>query len=62
MAINAESDESSLDRYTAAVRSIWGDGKDPQLPYRVKGLLEKHGAPGHRLAYALYSWVRKSFS
>ncbi len=33
--------EDSLKKYVAEVRSIWGDGKDPQLPYRVKGLLEK---------------------
>ena len=23
------------------MRAVWGDGKDPQLPYKVKGLLEK---------------------
>lgn len=33
--------EDSLTRYIAEVRSIWGDGKDPQLPYKVKALLEQ---------------------
>ncbi len=33
--------QSSLKSYIAEVRSIWGDGKDPQLPYKVKGLLER---------------------
>jgi len=40
MAINTK-EESSLERYIAEVRSIWGDGKDPELPYKVKGLLEE---------------------
>lgn len=34
-------EESSLERYIAEVRSVWGDGKDPKLPFRVKGLLER---------------------
>lgn len=33
--------EDSLARYITEVRSIWGDGKDPQLPYKVKALLEQ---------------------
>ena len=33
--------ESSLDRYIAEVRSVWGDGKDPQLPFKVTALMEK---------------------
>jgi len=41
MAINAVSEGTSLEQYVTAVRSVWGDGKDPDLPYRVKGLLEK---------------------
>ncbi len=41
MVINADKEDSSLERFTAEVRSIWGDGKDPELPYRVKGLLEE---------------------
>ncbi len=31
----------SLQKYVAEVRSFWGDGNDPQLPFKVKGLLEK---------------------
>ena len=34
-------EENSLERYIEEVRSIWGDGKDPKLPFKVKGLLEK---------------------
>ncbi len=41
MAISAAREGNALERYTAEIRSLWGDGKDPQLPYRVKGLLEK---------------------
>ncbi|MFQ5902905.1 MAG: hypothetical protein ACE5JO_04370 [Candidatus Binatia bacterium] len=41
MANGTIEEESSLNRYITEVRSIWGDGKDPQLPYKVKGLLEK---------------------
>lgn len=32
---------NSLMRYIAAVRAIWGDGKAPDLPLRVKALLEE---------------------
>lgn len=32
--------EGSLGKYITEVRSIWGDGKDPELPYQVKHLLE----------------------
>lgn len=31
----------SLHQYVAEVRSLWGDGNDPQLPFKVKELLEK---------------------
>jgi len=41
MAFSAPREGSSLERYISGVRSVWGDGKDSQLPYRVKGLLEK---------------------
>ena len=41
MAFSAPRESSSLERYISGVRSVWGDGKDSQLPYRVKGLLEK---------------------
>lgn len=32
---------NSLDRYIAEIRSIWGDGKDPQLPFKVAALMQK---------------------
>ena len=41
MATGTIEEESSLNRYITEVRSIWGDGKDPHLPYKVKALLEK---------------------
>lgn len=41
MAIGTIKKESSLEKYIAEVRSAWGDGKDVQLPYKVKGLLER---------------------
>lgn len=33
--------ETSLHRYLGQLRSIWGSGQDPELPYRVKGLTER---------------------
>lgn len=33
--------EDSLTRYIAEVRAVWRDGQDPQLPYKVKTLLEQ---------------------
>ncbi len=41
MAIQEQRAESSLDRYIAEVRAIWGDGKDHQLPYKVATLMNK---------------------
>ncbi len=41
MATGTIKGESSLNRYITEVRSIWGDGKNPQLPHKVKALLEK---------------------
>ena len=41
MAVQEQKAESSLDRYIAEVRSVWGDGKDPQLPFKVTALMEK---------------------
>jgi len=41
MAINAVTEGTSLEQYVSAVRFVWGDGKDPDLPFKVKGLLEK---------------------
>lgn len=34
-------EEDSLEKYITEVRSIWGDGKDPELPCQVEHLLEK---------------------
>lgn len=41
MAIHAATEGNSLDRYIREIRAIWGNGKDPQLPSRVKSLMEK---------------------
>jgi hypothetical protein len=41
MAIGALRAGSSLERYIEEIRSNWGDGKDPQLPFKVKSLMEK---------------------
>ena len=41
MAISAAKESNSLERYIEEVRSIWGNGKDPQLPFKVKSLMEK---------------------
>lgn len=41
MAADAIVEEDFLGRYLAEVRSLWGDGKEPQLPFRIKSLLEK---------------------
>jgi len=41
MAVQEQRASSSLERYIAEVRSVWGDGKDPQLPFKVKALMEK---------------------
>ncbi|MBI4525787.1 MAG: hypothetical protein HY695_18480 [Deltaproteobacteria bacterium] len=34
--------ENSLEKYIQEIRSIWGDGKDPQLPFKVQALMKKH--------------------
>jgi hypothetical protein len=36
----AAAPQSSFESYIDRVRSVWGDGKDPQLPLKVKALLE----------------------
>lgn len=41
MAIQEAKSGNSLENYLAEVRSVWGDGKDPQLPFKVKALMEK---------------------
>jgi predicted metal-dependent enzyme (double-stranded beta helix superfamily) len=34
-------ENDSLRKYIGEIRSIWGDGKDPELPFKVKILLER---------------------
>jgi hypothetical protein len=41
MSVQEQIAESSFDRYIAAVRAVWRDGKDPELPFEVQGLMEK---------------------
>ena len=41
MAVSAANPMNSLERYIEEIRSIWGDGKDPRLPFKVKALMEK---------------------
>ena len=41
MAVQEQKAESSFDRYIAEVRSFWGDGTDPDLPFKVKAAMEK---------------------
>ena len=41
MAVQEQKGSNSLERYIAEVRSVWGDGKDPQLPFKVTALMEK---------------------
>jgi len=41
MAVSAATPMNSLERYIEEIRSIWGDGKDPRLPFKVKALMEK---------------------
>lgn len=41
MAVSAQSAENSFERYITEVRAVWGDGKDRELPFKVKGLMEK---------------------
>ena len=41
MAVQERRAETSLDRYITDVRAAWGDGSDPQLPFKVAALMEK---------------------
>jgi hypothetical protein len=41
MAVQEHKANNTLDQYIAEVRSVWGDGKDPQLPFKVAALMEK---------------------
>ncbi|HUK40476.1 MAG TPA: hypothetical protein VLX11_05520, partial [Candidatus Acidoferrales bacterium] len=41
MAVQEARQENSLARYIAEVRAIWGDGQDPQLPFKIAALMQK---------------------
>jgi hypothetical protein len=41
MAVQEQRANDSLEKYIAEVRAVWGDGKDPQLPFKVQALMEK---------------------
>ena len=41
MGVQEQKAGNTLDQYIAEIRSIWGDGKDPQLPFRVTALMKK---------------------
>jgi len=40
MAISAANAGNSLERYIDEIRSVWGNGKDPELPFKLKALME----------------------
>ena len=35
MAVQEQRASNTLEKYIAEVRAVWGDGKDPQLPFKV---------------------------
>ena len=41
MAISERKATNSLQSYIEEIRALWGNGKDPQLPFKVKALMEK---------------------
>jgi hypothetical protein len=41
MAISVRHEDNSFERYIAEVRAVWGEGKDPELPFKVRALMEK---------------------
>ena len=41
MAVQEQESGNTLAAYVAEVRSIWGDGKDPRLPFRVAALMKE---------------------
>ena len=41
MAVQEQRASNTLEKYIAEVRAVWGDGKDPQLPFKVAALMEK---------------------
>jgi hypothetical protein len=41
MAVQEQRANDSLEKYIAEVRVVWGDGNDPQLPFKVQSLMER---------------------
>lgn len=41
MTVTGQVVSSSLDRFIEEVRLAWGHGKNPELPYRVRGAMER---------------------
>jgi hypothetical protein len=41
MAVQERKVESTLDQYIAEVRALWGDGQDPELPFKVQAAMKK---------------------
>jgi len=41
MAVSPLREDNSFDRYIGEIRAVWGDGKEPQLPFKIKSLMEK---------------------
>ena len=41
MAVMREAVSSSLDRFIEETRRAWGNGKNPELPYRIRGAMER---------------------
>ena len=41
MAVNPLRQGDSFEKYIGEIRAVWGDGKDPNLPFKVKALMEK---------------------
>lgn len=41
MAVQEKKASNTFDQYIAEIRSIWGDGKDPELAFKVTALMEK---------------------
>ncbi|MBI2540021.1 MAG: hypothetical protein HYW04_09575, partial [Deltaproteobacteria bacterium] len=41
MAVNPLRQGDSFEKYIGEIRAVWGDGKDANLPFKVKALMEK---------------------
>jgi hypothetical protein len=41
MAVQEQSANNTLEKYIAQVRAVWGDGTDPQLPFKVAAMMER---------------------